>query len=176
MTLRASLVLPLPSPTPSDHLLPPTEQVPLRSGPLKGAAVEVALQWKPFKPAFTRQLLPKEEVRGVLMVHLLSVANLEKSAISPKVEITVGFMRKSSTEGGGRDADYNELLVFPNVLISRTSVPTAYVNVKQGKQGLGFVSLNLHDVLREGKVQGNYRLTQVQTGSVRLDITWKEEL
>jgi len=45
----------------------------------------------------------------------------------------------------------------------------------QGKENLGFVSLNMNEVLREGKVQGNYRLTQVQTGSVRLDIIWKEE-
>jgi hypothetical protein len=109
------------------------------------------------------------------MVHLHSVASLEKTAVTPKVEFTVGFMRKYSSEGSGRDAEYNELLCFPNVRISRYSVPNAYVSVKQGKENLGFVSLNMNEVLREGKVQGNYRLTQVQTGSVRLDIIWKEE-
>jgi len=40
-----------------------TTKVPLKSGPLKGSALEVALQWKPFKPLFTREMLPKEEVR-----------------------------------------------------------------------------------------------------------------
>jgi hypothetical protein len=41
-----------------------TTKVPLKSGPLKGSALEVALQWKPFKPLFTREMLPREEVRG----------------------------------------------------------------------------------------------------------------
>jgi len=152
----------------------------LSGGPLEKGTLHMDLRWRKFRPFSATSMLYRPggpadvSVAGVLFVHLLQADALaELKAV--RAELTCGKASKSSVvRDGSFSPKFDEMFVFNSLTIRPQSTKSLTVRLKSKDKDIGYWTIPVRQIIKAKRMFGSWELSAVESGKVRLAITWRE--
>eukprot|EP00854_Cymbomonas_tetramitiformis_P000818 gene818-1296_t len=152
----------------------------VKGGILKGGHLNLELQWNPFMPfGSERPTTAKAAKRGMIFVHVLKVKGLLDPVNNPLVRVTVeSLVRNSACKRRAHEeaTAFDEMFVFPIVLSGKQPILQVQLRGDKGASAVGVCSVRINDIVKHGRISGDFTLQQVQSGIINMELTWREKV